>query len=52
MLFDKNFQEEIIENAEKFLLEFLSNPGNASEKFSNILKSYWLKEGFLEKSKV
>ena len=40
MLFDKNFQEEIMDNADIFLKKFLINPGNASEKFSNLLKSY------------
>lgn len=40
ILFDDDFQEELIENAQKFIDEFLSNPGNASEEFANILKSY------------
>ena len=40
ILFDKDFQDELIENADEFLEEFFSNIGSASENFSNILKSY------------
>lgn len=39
-LFDNDFQEELIKNADNFIDYFLTNPGNASKNFSKILKSY------------
>lgn len=40
ILYDINFQNELKENAKRFVNEFLANPGNASEKFASILKSF------------
>jgi len=40
ILFDKEFQNGLIKNADNFIEEFIHNPGCASENFSNILKSY------------
>lgn len=37
---DKNIQNEIYENAHKFVNTFLSNPGIASEKFLDLLRTY------------
>lgn len=39
-LFDKEFQNELIKNADNFVSEYMSNRGNASEKLASILKSY------------
>ena len=39
-LFDKDFQNELIKNADDFLKQFLANQTNSSEKFASILKSY------------
>ena len=40
ILFDEDFQNELKINANNFVKKFLDNPGNASEKFASILKSY------------
>jgi hypothetical protein len=40
MLFDKQFQNEITQNAEIFVSNFLAYPGYASKEFSKILKSF------------
>jgi hypothetical protein len=39
-LFDENFQNILQKNADNFVNQFMSNPGNASKKFASILKSY------------
>ena len=38
--FDIDLQKNLTKNAELFIDEFMANPGNASESFSKILKSY------------
>ena len=40
ILLDKNIQNEIIKNADKFVNKFLSNPGIASEKILDLLRAY------------
>ena len=40
ILLDKNIQNEIIKNADKFVNKFLSNPGVASEKILDLLRAY------------
>ena len=40
ILFDEKFRTELQINADNFVAKFLSNRGNASEKFASILKSY------------
>lgn len=40
MLFDKQFQNKITQNAEIFVSNFMAYPGHASKEFSKILKSY------------
>ena len=40
ILLDQNIQNEILENANKFVQTFLSNPGNASEKFLEYVRTY------------
>ena len=40
ILLDKNIQNEIIKNADKFVNKFLSNPGIASEKILDLLRTY------------
>lgn len=40
LLFDNKFQKNLVKNADEYIREFMPNPGNASEKFSKILKSY------------
>lgn len=40
ILFDIKFQKELIQNADNYVSKYLSNSGNASEKFAEILKSY------------
>lgn len=40
ILFNKNFQNELVNNADNFLNDFLTNQLNSSEKFASILKSY------------
>ena len=40
ILLDENIQNEILENADKFVNKFLSNPGIASEKFLDLLRTY------------
>ena len=38
-LFDKKFQDDLIDNADNFVMGSISNSNNASEKFASILKS-------------
>ncbi len=38
-LFDKKFQNALVDNADNFVMGSLSNPNTASEKFASILKS-------------
>jgi len=38
-LFDKKFQNDLVDNADNFVMGSLSNPNTASEKFVSILKS-------------
>ena len=38
-LFDKKFQDDLIDNADNFVMGSISNINNASEKFATILKS-------------
>ncbi len=40
ILLDKNIQNEILQNADKFVNKFLSNCGTASEKFLDLLRTY------------
>jgi hypothetical protein len=40
IVLDKNIQYEIVENADKFVNKFLTNTGNASEKFLDLLRAY------------
>jgi hypothetical protein len=40
ILFDENFQTELIQNADSFISNFLNNRGNSSKTFSEVLKSY------------
>jgi hypothetical protein len=40
ILFDTDFQAELIKNADNFIEKFLSYRGNASERFASILKSF------------
>jgi len=40
ILFDKDFQNQLIQNADRFIEKFLQNRGNASEKCASILKSF------------
>jgi len=40
ILLDDNIQNEILENADKFVHKFLSNPGTSSEKFLEHLQTY------------
>lgn len=40
ILFNKDFQNELIRNADDFLKQFLANQTNSSEQFASILKSY------------
>ena len=40
ILLDENIQNEILKNADKFIHKFLSNPGTASEKFLEHLRTY------------
>lgn len=40
ILFDEKFQTDLKINADNFVTKFLSNRGNASEKFAAFLKSY------------
>lgn len=40
ILFDTNFRNELIKNADAFVERFMSYRGNASEKFASILKSF------------
>ena len=40
ILLNKNIQNEILENANKFVNNFLSNPGTASEKFLDHIQTY------------
>ena len=40
ILLDDNIQNEILENADKFVNKFLSNPGTSSEKFLEHLQTY------------
>jgi hypothetical protein len=39
-LLNKDFQNELIMNADNFLNDFLENHINSSEKFASLLKSY------------
>jgi UDP-N-acetylglucosamine 2-epimerase len=38
-LFDRKFQDELIDNGDNFVMSSISNPNTASEKFASILKS-------------
>ena len=40
IIFDTDFQNQLIKNADKFIKKFLENPGNASEKCASILRSF------------
>jgi hypothetical protein len=40
ILLDEKIQNEILENADKFVNKFLSNPGTSSEKFLEHLRTY------------
>ena len=40
ILLDKNIQNKIIKNGDKFVNKFLSNPGIASEKILDLLRAY------------
>ena len=40
ILLDKNIQNKIIKNGDKFVNKFLSNPGIASEKILDLLRTY------------
>ena len=40
IMFDEKFQNDLIKNADNFIMKFMDNEGNASEKFASILKSY------------
>jgi len=40
ILFDKNFQNELIKNADNFIEKFLQNRGNSSESCASLLKSF------------
>ena len=40
ILFDADFQKQLTKNADTFLEKFMSYRGNASEKFTSILKSF------------
>ena len=40
ILFDADFRKELTKNADTFLEKFMSYRGNASEKFTSILKSF------------
>ena len=39
ILYDENIRKELIENAQKHLQSYLSNQGNASKRFAEILNS-------------
>ena len=40
ILFDKTFQNDLINNADNFITKYLKHNGDSSEEFSKILKSY------------
>jgi hypothetical protein len=40
ILFDTDFRNELIKNADAFVEKFMSYRGNASEKFASVLKSF------------
>ncbi|QLH05765.1 hypothetical protein [Nitrosopumilus ureiphilus] len=40
ILFDKKFQNDLIRNADDFVIKFMKNRGNASEEFASILESF------------
>jgi len=40
ILFDEQFQNELIKNADNFVSKFMSNRGNSSNEFASILKSF------------
>ena len=40
LLFDDKLKKNLVKNADEYIKEFMPNPGNASEKFSKIIKSY------------
>lgn len=40
IIFEKEFQEKIIQNADNFIEKFLENRGNASKKCASVLKSF------------
>lgn len=40
ILFDKDFQKQLKENADNFVAKFMKNRGTASEKFASLLQSY------------
>ena len=39
-LFDESFQKSLQKNSDNYLIQFMANPGTASEKLASILKSY------------
>lgn len=40
ILFDEKFQNELVKNADDYVMKFMNNRGDASEEFASLLKSY------------